>query len=1318
MIKAATTMRVVFLTTLLCLFCAPLFAAPYEIEFKSGTILPAENSFIVPDLLPQFTVGAERVHVLLQLDRHLKSGDRERLKSSGIELLSYFPDRAYAASVPADISTSELARLRIRAVTPFYAEYKLHPRVVDGRLGEWSLMENGNRIFAVEIMSDVTLDEASKALISSGFLTGAHLDAAHTLLVACNESKLNELAGMDYVLFIEESPPPLQITNDVVRTRLHVNEVQAAPYNLSGAGVTILVFDGGMADNTHPDFAGRMTWSEEGAVLDHATHTSGTVGGSGAVTFAYRGMAPAVTLISGEYDECNPYCFYESPGDIEGDYLNARQLYNIELTTNSMGANINSNSLDCDWFGDYETTSRLLDGMVRNTDHEPLLMFWSAGNERNDNWCGVTSYGCMSIPAGAKNIITVGSTSTTDGLSSFSSTGPVDDGRIKPEIVATGEQVNSCFPGGGYGIMDGTSMSCPAAAGVACLILEQWHNMHPGAPDPLPETMKSLLINSATGFGSPGPDFQRGYGIVNAQRAIDNMIAGGLLESSLSVDENFSYTFTVEPGMTQLSISLAWSDFPASGNVIPTLVNDLDLVLTDPNDSDYLPWILNPSTPAVAATNGEDHVNICEQVQVANPTPGEWTLTVSGSVNAGDAQTFGIAANVPLVAEWTTVSGQITDAITTNSLPGRVSVVDGSQSVWTDSEGNYTLSVPRGATHNLLAESYGYVAVTTSLSATQESQILDFSLTTAQNGTINGSVTNQVGWFLRNAEVRFEFPQATIPPVMTNPVGAFTTQLPGGNTYIAIANYLGVEQSASVYVPENASATLDIVIQDNRINPSGPDDYGYYCYENTDLDLAPVYEYTSIMPSQGGAGTQVGPLTGNDWMSTVTLPFTVTYYGQAYTQVTISADGWVRMDTAVVDTGGFRNVSIPDADEPNGMICVFWDDLYPYHATAGGEIGYYYDSANGRFIIEYREVPQFNPTTNHVTAQLMIYNNETRPTVTGDNEFEIHFQRFDYYGNVDTDQDATIGIESPNGQDGLQMVFDGNYLPSCYEFDVGTALRFTTGLFTGAGAVAGQISTVPPLDDLSMFAINFGEYSTNANADGSFLVENVVSRLYRVTISAAGFETVQSELITVIADETTIVNFTNVYRLDPAGNLTGDFNPEIGRVELIWNQPAWAGGGTLDEFTSYQVNEQGAGLLGSTQDTVFSWEPPHIGVYNFWVTALYDGGTSVNSEIAHVIVMDADENQTALPTEFSLSQNFPNPFNPNTQIKFGLPVDSDVRLEVFDILGREVDVLAAGRLTAGFHQVEFNAARLGTGIYFYRLQAGEFVELRKMMLIR
>jgi hypothetical protein len=91
---------------------------------------------------------------------------------------------------------------------------------------------------------------------------------------------------------------------------------------------------------------------------------------------------------------------------------------------------------------------------------------------------------------------------------------------------------------------------------------------------------------------------------------------------------------------------------------------------------------------------------------------------------------------------------------------------------------------------------------------------------------------------------------------------------------------------------------------------------------------------------------------------------------------------------------------------------------------------------------------------------------------------------------------------------------------------------------------------------------------------------------------------------------------------------------------------------------------------------------------------------------------------TALPTVYSLSQNYPNPFNPTTSIRFGLPKAGDVSLVVYDILGRKVTELIHGNLTAGYHTVNFNASNLASGVYFYRIQAGDFVSVKKLMLLK
>jgi len=96
----------------------------------------------------------------------------------------------------------------------------------------------------------------------------------------------------------------------------------------------------------------------------------------------------------------------------------------------------------------------------------------------------------------------------------------------------------------------------------------------------------------------------------------------------------------------------------------------------------------------------------------------------------------------------------------------------------------------------------------------------------------------------------------------------------------------------------------------------------------------------------------------------------------------------------------------------------------------------------------------------------------------------------------------------------------------------------------------------------------------------------------------------------------------------------------------------------------------------------------------------------------------ASESVTDIPAEFALHANYPNPFNPSTNISFAVPERSDVSIQIFDVNGRLVETLASGILAAGNHSLKWNAIDLASGIYFYRLEAGSFVETRKMLLLK
>ena len=99
-------------------------------------------------------------------------------------------------------------------------------------------------------------------------------------------------------------------------------------------------------------------------------------------------------------------------------------------------------------------------------------------------------------------------------------------------------------------------------------------------------------------------------------------------------------------------------------------------------------------------------------------------------------------------------------------------------------------------------------------------------------------------------------------------------------------------------------------------------------------------------------------------------------------------------------------------------------------------------------------------------------------------------------------------------------------------------------------------------------------------------------------------------------------------------------------------------------------------------------------------------------------ILVAVKEQEGLPKAYALAQNYPNPFNPTTTIRYELPKASPATLAIYNILGARVATIVDGLEAAGYHQVEFNASQLASGVYFYRLHAGSFTETKKLVLIR
>jgi hypothetical protein len=582
--------------------------------------------------------GATKIHAILQLDYIPTPEQKEQLRQQGIELLTYIPNYAWLAAVPAT-NPAQVARVPgVRWVGSLTGQDKLQPELRAQELGPWAYDPASNLIaLLVQFHRDVGLEQGSAVVEAHGGEVVDQVASINGLIVHLHKDEVAALAAEDAVEWMEQPLPPLEPINDGNRARVGADTLQDPPYNLDGTNVDVLVYDGGRVDE-HDDLDGKRTWGDEAPFDDlwhHPTHVACTVLGAGTVDYTYRGMAPNAELLSMGFEGDPTGVFlYTNPGDIENDLNYAKNTWSpsADLYNASIGSNTAANLHPCSFEGNYGATSQLVDAIVRGSLGEPFIAAWANGNERGYGMCG-TSYHTTAPPACAKNPIHSGATgSSDDSMADFSSWGPCDDGRLKPTISAPGVSVMSCLVSTSYGSLSGTSMASPTTAGIIALLLEQYRATYSTSGEFLPSTAKALLIHTAVDLDHTGPDYRFGYGRVDGVAAVDTIIARDLREEAITVQGQIDeYTITVSGSPAQLKASLAWDDPAGSLAAVKKLVNDLDLVLQAPDGSIYYPWVLDPSNPDNPATTGVDDINNQEQVVVTSPMNGTWTVRVKGT---------------------------------------------------------------------------------------------------------------------------------------------------------------------------------------------------------------------------------------------------------------------------------------------------------------------------------------------------------------------------------------------------------------------------------------------------------------------------------------------------------------------------------------------------------------------------------------------------------------------------------------------------------------------------------------------------------------
>ena len=511
---------------------APQIYSGFE-DFRATRADSSIGVYTQAGLLPAVQMSVELANprndlaiVLIDGEVGLWDARQALLEAADVKVRSTIPPSGFLVqATPESIST--LSQIKeVEAVHEVPAGLLVHPDL---------RMANGDQTLLVEVPGWKNSDLVRQDRPGMGFEDSLNIAASLWLQEAwspeegrmwgmISHSEVADLARHSSVAYI--APMPLLVLhNDQARVHMGINSVETTFITgLNGSGQKIAVGDSGL-DDDHGDFTGRIAGltsvtpgdSSTADLSDgHGTHVACTVMGDGfRSSGTYRGVAPEAQVYfqAMEDDDTGQLYSYGINSMLNSAYNNGARLH-----TNSWGAGSGG--------GSYSTQSEDADSRTSTWDqywsYQGMTVLFAAGNERNEG---------VSPPGTAKNVITIGGhknrySGAPDEMYYWSSRGPTDDGRIKPDLVAPGDYVRSCksqeadsaqgsWSNNWYLEYSGTSMSTPAAAGASALVREYLMEVI-GRQAPQGALIKGLLILGAQDMGTRDiPNNDEGWGRLN-----------------------------------------------------------------------------------------------------------------------------------------------------------------------------------------------------------------------------------------------------------------------------------------------------------------------------------------------------------------------------------------------------------------------------------------------------------------------------------------------------------------------------------------------------------------------------------------------------------------------------------------------------------------------------------------------------------------------------------------------------------------------------------------------------------------------------------
>lgn len=672
-------------------------AAPSHATFAQQRVW-AER---VSDDVPQ--AGVLNVY-LIQLNGPLIDKWRVVLETIGVKLMESVPPFSFTAKM----ATDQISQVN---ALPFVARVRLYDST-DTMAYRQVAAERGSKIVAppadfvgasmltydVRLHSDDDVGRVAAWLADHNVAVAGARRGKFRVYILEGSPLVEELATLPEVAIIEEYVAP-EWHNDVARKLLGIDPAAggnpAQPLPFTGLGEIIGVADTGL-DDTHPDFQGRIIGisplGRPGDASDphgHGTHVAGSVLGDGSASAGQvRGTAPGAQLFF--------QSLLDASGGLGGLPLHLEDLFDEAYQA---GARIHNNSWGAATNSRYTMNSLEVDEFV--ADHRDMLVVISAGNEGtaanpSNSDDGFVDWLSIGSPASSKNALTVGASRSDrtgvgfadleygdawqddfpdfpianervsgniEAMAAFSSRGPCDDHRIKPDLVAPGTDIASAkssraplrhywgpYPGNArYAFMGGTSMSAPLVTGCAALVREYYRTQR--NHNPSAALLKATLINSTRWLTAAdsqaeyntNPNFHQGFGGLYMPSAIPNpnvpSMALEFIDNWESPAEHLQfngarkrYQFHVNAG-TPLRVCLTWTDPPGRA-----LQHDLNLFLQDLTASTK--WIGNVDLPLkISPTDPENNVEI---IRLDTPAASDYMIVISAMNLLHGAQDFAL----------------------------------------------------------------------------------------------------------------------------------------------------------------------------------------------------------------------------------------------------------------------------------------------------------------------------------------------------------------------------------------------------------------------------------------------------------------------------------------------------------------------------------------------------------------------------------------------------------------------------------------------------------------------------------------------------